>query len=623
MFGLALLWKIAFNLMVPFVVAFPLTCITMGARYSRSVFWLSIAFTLIVVTYTAPEGYFKSRPVVFMLAAGVLVGFPLTVVRLLHSLREVSVEAIAARDTQSRFLAMMSHELRTPINSIVNAAGLIDAANLPKDQRDLLSLIKPNAVVLLSRVDDVLDVAAINSGTFHLHAAPFEIVGMAKMVRTVVSTMAMEKGIELYVSVGSDVPKVIIGDARRITQVLGNLASNAVKYTPRGGKVWIEVMDEPGAPQGFSTLLMSVSDTGIGIQDDQKSKIFEAFHQVSQGDTRAHDGVGLGLHIVKVISDRMGGSLKVTDRPGGSGSIFQWRITLPLAGAGERVSEALEMLDMLKIHRLRTPSRTCLVIDDNLSNLEIMRRILELGGHRIYTATNGEDGLARLREGGIDICYLDLHMPGMSGWDVLAAHQSMNSRENPAKIVILSALTDIDSQRRALEMGAVAYLRKPVAADELLESLVKLGPVHSLLSDMNKDLSHSTHLDVMRSIASLSDIRTWLVSFYDELNDCRTDLLNGWKVDVPSQQIEHAHRLKNMLLGYGRTEGATHCQNVITKIRAGQIGNEQDLQALLSHAEAAMSEIVREKEFPAGSRDPGAGKSIISLDHEKNRFFIN
>lgn len=145
---------------------------------------------------------------------------PLTVNRLLTSLREISEQAIQARDTQTRFLAVMSHELRTPLNSIVNAVGLVDAERLPADQRPLLTLVQTNAAVLMSRVDDVLDVAAIDGGSLNLNVAPFEVRGMVQTVRRVVQSMVQAKDVVFDVVVSPAVPQVLIGDARRIEQVV-------------------------------------------------------------------------------------------------------------------------------------------------------------------------------------------------------------------------------------------------------------------------------------------------------------------------------------------------------------------------------------------------------------------
>lgn len=596
--GITVLMSVAFNLMLPFVIFLPLTCITMGARYSKTAFWLGIVGAVMVVGFSAPEGYWMSRPVVAVLAIALLVGIPMTVNRILTSLREISEQAIQARDTQTRFLAMMSHELRTPLNSIVNASGLIDVSRLPEDQRTLVDHVKTNAAVLLSRVDDVLDVAAIDGGTFQLNSAPFDLHGALHTVRSVVGSLVQEKGVSLSVSVAEDVPQVLIGDARRITQVLCNLTSNAVKYTPRSGHVEICARRSGGTAPDVCALEVSVADTGIGIPDDQKEKIFEAFHQISQGDARAHDGVGLGLHIVKTVSDRMKGRLEVSNRPEGSGSVFTWRLTLPVAGPGLRGTETMEMLELLKRHRIAAAPRSCLVIDDNVSSLDIMRRVLVLGGHRVLTASSGDEGLRILRSTPIDVAFLDLHMPGMSGWDVLQEHRNGRGGSQATKIVILSAVTDAESQERAFAMGAAGYLRKPMMTAEVLDTLVRLGPSGAgapMLAPHLKELRNN-HLDVMRSIASQEDVSAYLEACVEELSGTMADIESAAASRNERSLFEQVHRLKNVFMNGDFAEGAAACARVMESLKTHQIP-EADIAVLARITEETIRQLKREPEF--------------------------
>lgn len=609
--GIAVVMSVAFNLMLPYVVFLPLTCITMGARYTKRMFWLGIVAAVVVVGASAPEGYWMSRPVVAVLALALLVGIPMTVNRLLTGLRVVSEQAIHARDTQTRFLAMMSHELRTPLNSIVNASGLVEVPRLPDDQRPLLDLVKTNAAVLLSRVDDVLDVAAIDGGTFQLHLAPFELQSALQTVRSVVSSLVHEKGVSLTVEVAPDVPQVLIGDARRITQVLCNLTSNAVKYTPRTGSVRIDVRRGESDSPNMCELEVAVSDTGIGIPDEHKERIFEAFHQISQGDARAHDGVGLGLHIVKTVSDRMKARLHVANREEGSGSVFTWRLSLPVAGPGLRVTETLEMLEMLKRHRLAAAPRSCLVIDDNPSNLDIMRRILVLGGHRVLTATNGEDGLRILRSTPIDVAFLDLHMPGMSGWDVLSEHWNGRGGSQATKIVILSAVTDAESRDRAFALGAVGYLRKPMMTGELLDMLVQLGPSGCavIAPGPAEKGAMQNHLDVMRSIASQADVGAYIDACVDELTETIRAVQSAHQAGNEHSLFEQVHRLKNVFMSGGFSAGADLCSRVMDALRVHRI-ESADLALLAEMTAEAVEALRREPEFRKQSSPKAVVESV-------------
>lgn len=596
--GITVLMSVAFNLMLPFVVFLPLTCITVGARYSKTVFRLGIVAAVMVVGFCAPEGYWASRPVVAVLAIALLVGIPITVNRILVSLREISEQAIQARDTQTRFLAMMSHELRTPLNSIVNASGLIELPRLPEDQRPLVEHVKTNAAVLLSRVDDVLDVAAIDAGSCQLNLAPFDLNDALLTVRSVVGSLAQEKGVSLSVTLAADLPLVLIGDGRRITQVLCNLTSNAVKYTPRSGGVEISARRAVGTPPDVCALEVSVADTGIGIPDNQKARIFEAFHQVSQGDARAHDGIGLGLHIVKTVSDRMNGRLEVSDRPEGSGSVFTWRLTLPVAGPGLRGTETLEMLELLKRHRVAAAPRSCLVIDDNVCSLDIMRRVLALGGHRVLTASSGNEALRVLRSTPIDVAFLDLHMPGMSGWDVLHEHRSGRGGSQATKLVILSAVTDSESQQRAFALGAAGYLRKPMVTAEVLDTLVRLGPSGAIAPADSPHMTElrNNHLDVMRSIASREDVGAYLKACVEALSGTMADMESAATSRDGRVMLEQAHRLKNVFMSADIAEGAAACARLMESLRCNEIP-EADIVVLRRITAETIRQLMEEPEF--------------------------
>lgn len=590
--GIGIMLAVAFNLMLPFVIFLPLTCITIGARYNRRAFIAGLIAAVLILGFAgeyAIDGYWTKRPAVAMLAVALIVGMPLTVNRLLTSLREISEEAIKARDTQSRFLAVMSHELRTPLHSIVNATGLIDPRHMPSDQKPLLSLVKQNAAVLMSRVDDVLDVAAIDGGSFKLNTGPFEVKAMLDTVRSVVQSAVQAKDVHFDVVIEEGVPEVLIGDARRIEQVLCNLTSNAIKYTPRGGSVGIDLGVE-GDGVGETTLVIDVSDTGIGIADADKERIFDAFTQVSQGEARAHDGVGLGLHIVRTVSDRMGGQLSIDRRVGG-GSIFTWRLKLPIAGPGLEVTEKLEMLEIIKRHRLATAPRSCLVIDDNASNLDIMRRILALGGHQVLTAASGEEGLRLLRTTPIDVAFLDLHMPGMSGWDVLRTHREGRGGSQATRIVILSAVTDEESRERAFDMGVAGYLRKPLITRELLETLESTGTgSRSGTSAEGGTTKRSNHIDVMRSIASQADVAVYLHACVDELRETLKDLMAAYAAGDGDGVFAHTHRLKNVFLNGSFVTEAELCAAVMrgTKAKENVAGAVQRLAVLTDDAIVAL-----------------------------------
>lgn len=256
-----------------------------------------------------------------------------------------------------------------------------------------------------------------------------------------------------------------MGDEGRIEQVISNLVINAIKFTPAGGTV--DLLIDATLVQERWSIAVTVTDTGIGVPDDQKAYIFTPFTQLSTGFSRAEGGVGLGLYIALSVSDAMGGSLTVSDNPTG-GSIFRWIFELPGAAAG---SNTLALRDALARHAQSVPSLHCLVFEDMDTNRLVIGNLLTRAGHRVSFQVDGTDTVQRIREAAPDLVFLDLHMPGTSGWDALREARDAMSALPP--IIVLTADTRTDSMRDASAAGVAGYLPKPINAHELLALLAQ------------------------------------------------------------------------------------------------------------------------------------------------------
>ena len=466
--GIGVVLMHAWNGGLMFITILPMISISIAVRSGKRAFAYGLAFSSGMVFLAAPAGYWASRPAFLVFAIILIIGLPMTFYRLLSAFWWVSEQAVRSRDAQGRFIATMSHELRTPLNSLVHAATLVDSTPLCEADRRLLDAVSSNAHVLLGRVNDVLDVAAIDAGRLYIAHDPFNLIACLQAVQNVVLPYARSKGVALDIRLDPRVDMTVVGDASRIEQVLSNLSSNAIKFTPFGGTVAINVQQV--SPTASDTVLIQceVRDTGIGIPDAEKEAIFRPFHQASRGAARRYEGVGLGLHIVKSISDHMGGELNVADNPGG-GTVFRWTFPLERAAPDQTVtSEQGGVLEALARHKARVRPVSCLVVDDNEQNREILCRLLERAGHSTRVVASGEEALKAIRAGGVDIAFLDLFMPGMTGWDVLFDLQDQPPAV-PVPIAILSAETSPDSVAKARDLGAVAYLTKPIATPKLLD----------------------------------------------------------------------------------------------------------------------------------------------------------
>lgn len=548
--GIGLLLSQAWNLMLPLVGALPLACVTTGARFKKPAFQIAVIAAMGIVLLSAPDGYWASRPAVAALAMMLIAGIPVTFNRVLNGLWHVSEQAISAKDAQARFLAMMSHELRTPLNTVIHAAQLVGAYPDEVEQGRLRNSIITNANVLLGRVNDVLDVATAESPESTIAVEPFDLRSIITTVDAVVRSSAEDKQIMLAFMYDKEQSEVLRGDARRIEQVITNLTSNAIKYTENGGSVTVTATTSPVTKEASaSEVQFTVADTGIGIPDEHKNRIFEPFQQVSVGDTRLHSGVGLGLHIVKLISDRLNGKLTVADNVGG-GTVFTWILSLPYAADGTMGITHTPTLDLLNEHKKKAEPLKCLVVDDNLSNRDIMGRVLSLAGHEPEFAVDGEQCLVRVSSNEYDIVFLDLHMPGMSGLDVL---RSMNSRyrSRSPRTVILTASTDARASKEAMKEGAIGVLSKPLSIPILIDTLEGIQSGETLRKRRRAD--HSNPLTTMRQLTDPTSVRAFLHITANELKNALDALLQILAHEDPSeQQCKLAlHRLKNALINAG------------------------------------------------------------------------
>lgn len=464
----------AFLLLISLNAFLPFVAIAAVARYGRAAVRPVVIAIFVLLLVTAPHGYWISRPAYFLYAFALSVLLPLLFARIVIAMQEIAYQALDSRNAQSRFISTMSHELRTPLNAIINCAQLLDMESMPNHQRGMMKTVSVSATALRHRVNDVLDVASIDGGKLSLQKKPFSLSGVMDTVQAVCANAASAKGIALGFKLEAPESLCLEGDEGRIEQVVTNLVTNAVKFTPSGGTVELKIVATQTATDWC--VEVTVTDSGIGIPDDKKEVIFAPFKQISAGSARMEGGVGLGLYIAKSVSNVMSGKLSVRDNPTG-GSIFSWQFSLlPATGSHEHAGNLRTALDE---HKSGIRPMRCLVFEDMEVNRFVISNLLTLAGHTVLFHTDGHDVAERIRAADADIVFLDLHMPGKSGWDVLREIQSVITTLPP--IFVLTADTRSDSIRDATALGAVGYLAKPLNALELL-SIIKgraAGLVHA------------------------------------------------------------------------------------------------------------------------------------------------
>ncbi|WP_424940760.1 ATP-binding protein [Aliiroseovarius sp. S253] len=380
-------------------------------------------------------------------------------------------EAQAAAEAKSRFLATMSHEIRTPLNGVIPIAELLLEQELPKDQSQLIETIQESGKALKSIIDDILDITKMDEGKFVLHNDEFSIRSLVQNVVGIFQVAAKNKEISLDFSVQEICPKIVMGDANRLRQVLINLVGNAIKFTSEGG-VTVRVTTPARSNAPNCTICFEVSDSGIGISEQDQAQVFERFVQVDNRSNREYQGTGLGLSICNMLVAEMGGELSV-DSCEGEGSRFYF--SLPFNSVEVEREPKAEREPDQKTHSSRHQPRampsSILVVDDSKTNLKIAKVILRSLEHDVTTAESGESAINLLKKEHFDLVLMDVNMPGIDGLETTRRIRNGSQKMLHTPIIGLSASAFSEDIENCLEAGMNGFLAKPLSKTDLVETL--------------------------------------------------------------------------------------------------------------------------------------------------------
>lgn len=409
---------------------------------------------------------------------------------LTHELREAHFRAEAANRGKSQFLANMSHELRTPFNGMLGMMSLLESTPLTTAQADYIKTAKGSANHLLTLLNDILDVSALESGKMTLNPEPVQLSALLNEVNALMNPLAVEKKLKFSIVVQAELPAWVLADATRLKQILFNLVNNALKFTDQGG-VTLTVVSRPRT-DGNTGLAFLVEDTGIGMDDHVLSRLFQRFYQVDGGLARKFGGTGLGLEISQTLARMMGGAIEVESTPG-KGSVFTLHLPFTTCPAPPAAAAPVSIQAFTKPEPVAAPADASasdasapstdappplnalrvLVAEDHPVNRKFVGILLDKMGCKATFCENGQLAVEAAEREMFDLVLMDVHMPIMDGLTATRTIRAMAGPIAQVPIIVLTADVMNDAKEQALAAGVNDFVTKPVQIGQLQAAMQK------------------------------------------------------------------------------------------------------------------------------------------------------
>ena len=450
-------------------------------------------------------------------------------------IEESRQKAEESLETRKLFLANISHEICTPISAISGMSGILADTEISETQKQYVNAIQSSSKSLMVIVNDILDMSKLESGKFSAEFIPFDLRAILDPLYTTYLLRTDEKGIAFSVDYPNDMPKWLFGDPTRLGQILNNLISNAIKFTDQG-KVTLKItFDKKGKHNEFC---FSVTDTGIGIDQEKLKTIFEFFSQEDNTITRRFGGTGLGLAISKSISELLGGEI-IVESEKNVGSTFKFCVTMP---------EASEQMKKDIIVHSDLTGKNILIVEDNELNRFLAVTILKKWNANIHIAENGEEAVQAVRDMPVDVVLMDIQMPVMDGVAAsIAIRKELNSK---VPIIALTANALESEKEKCWQAGMNEYITKPYNPDYLREKII------FLIENSTKTEEHSSEHVSMQSLSELMNgskeqmIRMTKV-FLDQIDKHFNELKLAFSENDLDQISKITHKLKSSFKLFG------------------------------------------------------------------------
>lgn len=439
---------------------------------------------------------------------------------------------------KDHFIANISHEIRTPINAVLGFTDLLLEEETNEKKTNYLKSVKTAGDNLLYLINDILDLSKIETGIFQIDQSPFNLYKTIDDVFSILGLKAKQKELVFNKIIDQKVPKYVIGDKNRLTQILVNLIGNAIKFTSIGNVSLVVSLHEN------ARLKFEVSDTGIGIPQDKLKSIFERFSQAQENTSRQYGGSGLGLNISKLLVEKLGGELEVKSELG-NGSTFTFYLPF-MACQEEKFNESLTESSIIT----KNNSVSILMCEDNEMNQKLITEIFSKTNHKVSIANNGNEGIDLLSKNNYDLILMDIQMPILDGYQTTTIIREELKLEIP--IIALTAHSTIKEREKCFSLGMNDYISKPFKKNELLhkiEVLTKPDSLKKIITEksISKNSSDIISLEYLKEMSSNDlDFQNEMLTLFMNQSIENKKLLEEYINEEKYSQVKKiAHKLKS------------------------------------------------------------------------------